>query len=150
MATDDERRVAKVAQLNDDAYVAELACEAWQETWQDRTSTFLSEQALYRLVDSTLMHIEGSARAGRADTQPTGPDAPNTIRTVDVLLGLDDSTGAVREQMRVYANILITSVRVDRAHDPAISARFNARLETYNSIIELDGKDPGKASGIIY
>ena len=95
-----------VAHLEDDAWIDTLISEAYADTWAGRTSAHHTRKHVNRRM-RTLFHV------GADDDRPEGFDTATlfSFDDVDGFLEHPNADGSVRNQILIYAMVLIAGVR---------------------------------------
>ena len=136
MGTRGANRDAMVALLGDDAWVEALISEAYADTWSGRTSAHHTRKHVNR-------HMKHLFHVGSDGDRPDGFDSSTlfSFADVDALLEHPNADGSVRNQVLIYAMVLIAGVRIDGTGSTAMIEGWADDQEKFPIVDELEG-DP--------
>ena len=136
MGTRGANRDAMVALLGDDAWVEALISEAYADTWSGRTSAHHTRKHVNR-------HMKNLFHVGSDGDRPEGFDSSTlfSFADVDALLEHPNADGSVRNQVLIYAMVLIAGVRIDGTGSTAMIEGWADDQEKFPIVDELEG-DP--------
>ena len=136
MGTRGANRDAMVALLGDDAWVDALISEAYSDTWAGRTSAHHTRKHVNR-------HMKNLFHVGSDGDRPDGFDSSTlfSFADVDALLEHPNADGSVRNQVLIYAMVLIAGVRIDGTGSTAMIEGWADDQEKFPIVDELEG-DP--------
>ena len=133
MGTRGANRDAMVQHLEDDAWVDTLISEAYADTWAGRTSAHHTRKHVNRRM-RTLFHV------GADDDRPDGFDTATlySFDDVDGFLEHPNADGSVRNQILIYAMVLIAGVRIDGTGSITMIEGWANDQEVYPIVDEME------------
>ena len=134
MAARDSRKREMVAKLNDEAYVSAIVDEAYTAIMSTSTSNAAAKRKAVRAFEYGGCHI------GPEEKHDSWTEEHGVYADCDKLFETDNSTGKVREQLVIFAFILMFETRL--RFDPATTERerdqWTDYRETVPSLAQLD------------